>query len=127
RLSDYLHPEDREHHWDLLHQLILRTQSFCRDETRFLAKDGSFRWVEVYAQPTLDDNAMGASGTLRDITERKRSEAEIQKLAAFVRCNPDPVLELASAGSLTYLNPAAADMARSLELEDPQALLPAEA
>jgi len=127
RLSDYIHPEDRERHWELLQQLIARTQSFSRDEIRFLAKDGSFRWVEVYAQPTLDDHAMGASGTLRDITENKRSEAEIEKLAAFVRCNPDPVMELAADGSLSYLNPAAGDMARSLQLQKPEALLPAEA
>ena len=127
RLSDYLHPEDRECHWELLQQVILRTQSFCRDEIRFLAKDGSFRWVEFYSQPTLDEHGLGASGTLRDITERKRSEAEIQKLAAFVRCNPDPVMELAVDGALSYLNPAAADMARSLDLHKPEALLPGDA
>ncbi len=127
RLADYVHPEDRERHWELLQQLIGHTQSYSRDEIRFLAKDGSFRWVEVYAQPTLDEHALGASGTLRDITERKRSEAEIQKLAAFVRCNPDPVMELAANGTLTYMNPAAGDMARLLQLDKPESLLPREA
>jgi PAS domain S-box-containing protein len=127
RLIDYVHPEDRERHWELLQLLIARTHSDVRDEIRFLAKDGTFRWVEIYAQPTFDDDAMGASGTIRDITERKRAEAEIQKLAAFVRCNPDPVLELAGNGRLTYLNPSAAEMARSLKLSRPEALLPGEA
>jgi len=127
RLIDYIHPEDRDRHWEMLQPLIARTENYCRDEIRFLAKDGSFRWVEVYAQPALDDSALGASGTLRDITERKRSEAEIQKLAAFVRCNPDPVMELAGDGRLTYLNPSAIEMARSLRLERPEALLPPDA
>ena len=126
-VAEYVHPEDRERHWDLFHQLIQRKQSFFRDETRYLATDGTFRWVEVYAQPTLDSNVFGTSGTIRDITERKRAEAEIEKLAAFVRLNPDPVMELAADGTLSYLNPAAREMARALGLEDPEAILPRDA
>ena len=127
RVAEYVHPEDRERHWDLFHQLIQRKQSFFRDETRYLASDGTFRWVEVYAQPTLDPNLFGTSGTIRDITERKRAEAEIEKLAAFVRLNPDPVMELAADGTLTYLNPAARELARGLGLVDPEAILPRDA
>jgi two-component system cell cycle sensor histidine kinase/response regulator CckA len=124
RVAEYVHAEDRERHWELFQQLIQRKQSFFRDETRYLANDGTYRWVEVYAQPTLDPNVFGTSGTIRDITERKRAEAEIEKLAAFVRLNPDPVMELAADSTLTYLNPAAREMARALGLEDPDAILP---
>ena len=127
RLAEYVHPEDRERHWDLFQQLIQRKQSYFRDETRYLASDGTYRWVEVYAQPNLDPNAFGTSGTIRDITERKRAEAEIEKLAAFVRLNPEPVVELASDGTLTYLNPAARELARTLGLEDPESILPRDA
>ena len=121
--AEYIHPEDRERHFELFQELIQRKKSFFRDETRYLAKDGTYRWMEVYAQPTLG-SALGTSGTLSDITERKRAEAEIQKLAAFVRFNPDPVMELAADGTLNYLNPAAREMARSLKLSDPEAILP---
>ncbi|MDB6031249.1 MAG: Blue-light-activated protein [Verrucomicrobiales bacterium] len=124
--ADYIHPDDRGRHKELFQALIQRQLSYCRDETRYLAKDGTYRWVEIYAQPTLD-NSFGTSGTIRDITERKRAEAEIQKLAAFVRLNPDPVMELASDGTVTYLNPAARELARTLGLEDPSGILPAEA
>jgi two-component system, cell cycle sensor histidine kinase and response regulator CckA len=124
---DYLHMEDRERHWELFQQLIERKTSSCRHEMRFLAQDGSFRWVEVYAQPLYQNNVLGASGTIRDITERKQAEAEIQKLAAFVRLNPEPVVELASDGTLTYLNPAAREMAQSLSLHDPGGILPPDA
>ena len=124
--TDYIHPEDRERHSELFQEIIQRKKSFFRDETRYLAKDGTYRWMEVYAQPTLG-SALGTSGTLSDITERKRAEAEIQKLAAFVRFNPDPVMELAADGTLTYLNPAAREMARSLKLNDPEAILPTDA
>jgi PAS domain S-box-containing protein len=124
--ADYIHPEDRERHREVFEQIIQWKKSYCRDETRYLAKDGSFRWIEVYAQPTLGSNGvlLGASGTLSDITERKRAEAEIQKLAAFPRYNPDPVMELAADGTLTYLNDAAREMARSLAVTDPEAILP---
>ncbi len=123
-LADYVHPNDRDRTLDLLEQLIERKTSYCRAECRFLAKDGTFRWMEVYAQPTLDTNLFGTSGTLSDITERKRAEAEIQKLAAFVRYNPDPVMELAADGTLTYMNHAAREMARTLGVDDAEALLP---
>jgi PAS domain S-box-containing protein len=124
--ADYIHPEDRERHREVLEQIIQWKRSYCRDETRYLAKDGSFRWIEVYAQPTLgsDGVTLGASGTLSDITERKRAEAEIQKLAAFPRYNPDPVMELASDGTLTYLNDAAREMACSLGVTDQESILP---
>jgi two-component system, cell cycle sensor histidine kinase and response regulator CckA len=123
-LIDYLHPEDRERHWEIFQQLIERRLSSCRQEMRFLAKDGSFRWVEVYAQPIFQANDFGASGTIRDITERKQAEAEIEKLAAFVRLNPDPVVELAADGTLTYINPAAREFAKLLKVEDPAGILP---
>jgi two-component system, cell cycle sensor histidine kinase and response regulator CckA len=126
--ADYIHPDDRERHRDALEQVIQWKRSYARDETRYLAKDGSYRWIEVYAQPTLGSNGVaGASGTLSDITERKRSEAEIQKLAAFPRYNPDPVMELASDGTVTYLNNAAREMARVLEVSENENILPPQA
>lgn len=125
-LADFIHPDDRERHRGLLQEVLDQRKSYCRDETRYLAADGTFRWMEVYAQPNLssDHSLLGISGTLSDITERKRAEAEIQKLAAFPRFNPDPVMELAADGTLTYLNNAAREMARSLQVADPEAILP---
>jgi PAS domain S-box-containing protein len=127
--ADFIHPEDRERHREVLQQVLERRRNYCRDETRYLAADGTFRWMEVYAQPKLNsgDSISGISGTLSDITERKRAEAEIQKLAAFPRFNPDPVMELAADGTLTYLNNAAREMARSLQVADPEAILPSNA
>lgn len=124
---DYVHADDRERHRDLFQQLIERKTSYCREEMRYVAKDGTFRWVEVYAQPTLDSDQFGTSGTLSDITERKRAEAEIQKLAAFPRFSPDPVMELASDGTLTYRNDAAREVSRTLGVEDHEAILPPDA
>ena len=123
--AQYVHPEDRERHRELIQEVLDTRKSFCRDETRYLAANGSFRWMEVYAQPLLgNDGVTGITGTLSDITERKRAEAEIQKLAAFPRFNPDPVMELAADGTLNYLNHAAREMAKSLQASTPEAILP---
>jgi PAS domain S-box-containing protein len=123
---DFIHPDDRQRHGEIMREVIDRKMIYCRDETRYLAADGTFRWMEVYAQPVLNGNesAFGITGTLSDITERKRAEAEIQKLAAFPRYSPDPVMELAADGTLTYLNNAAREMARQLNVSEPESILP---
>jgi signal transduction histidine kinase/CheY-like chemotaxis protein/HAMP domain-containing protein len=56
--------------------------------------------------------------------ERHRTEPEIQKLAAFAKFNPNPVLEFSSEGELTYFNDAAQRMAASLGQKRFSAILP---
>lgn len=126
---EYLHEEEREHNRHIFLQLIERKIEYCRYETRFLTKNGKVRWVEVYAQLTLnpESSLLGVSGSLTDITERKVAENAIQKLAAFPRVNPNPVLEFAADGTLTYTNDAARELARSLGKERVLEILPPEA
>ena len=57
--------------------------------------------------------------------ERIRAQAELQKLAAFVQLNPNPAMELASDGAITYFNGAALKLARSVGEDHPRAILPA--
>jgi two-component system cell cycle sensor histidine kinase/response regulator CckA len=123
---EYLHEEDREHNRHIFLQLIQRALDYCRYETRFLTKNGKVRWVEIYAQLTHnpDGSTLGVSGSLTDVTERKMAESAIQKLAAFPRVNPNPVLEFAQDGTLTYSNDAAREMALSLGKEDLLDVLP---
>jgi len=126
---EYIHPDDREYNRQVFLQLMARKLDYCRHGTRYLNKDGKTRWVEVYAQVILnsDGTVLGASGSLTDITDRKLAETEIQKLAAFPRVNPNPVLEFAADGTLNYANDAARDMARSLGHEELLAILPPQA
>jgi len=123
---DYVCREDRQHSQNMFFQLHSRKLEYCRYETRFLTKDGKVRWVEVYSQATHKATAgePGFSGTLTDITERKQAELQIQKLAAFPRVNPNPVLEFAADGTLSYANDAAYEMARSLDRADLLSILP---
>ena len=124
---DYIHEEDRPQNTQVFQQLIERRLDFCRYETRFLNRNGEVRWVEVYAQLTVNETRPGISGSLSDITERKLAETQIQKLAAFPRVNPNPVLEFAPDGTLTYANDAAREIARALGMEELSFILPPDA
>ena len=127
--TEFVHPDDHVEHRDKLLEVIRHKTSFCRGEVRYLTRDGNYRWVQIYAHPTLNGDArlFGTSGTISDITERKRAEAETNKLAAFTRHNPDPVMELDAKGNLTYSNDAAHKLAQGLHLADVSAILPANA
>ncbi len=126
---EYIHADDRQRNSHIFLQLIDRKMDYCRHETRLLTKDGKVRWVEMYAQLTLNSNGglLGASGSITDITERKQAEKEIQKLAAFPRVNPNPVLEFDADGAITYFNDAAQELALALGLAHPKDILPANA
>jgi two-component system cell cycle sensor histidine kinase/response regulator CckA len=125
---EYIYPEDKEHNRLIFLKLVERQLDYCRHETRFRTRDGQIRWVEVYAQPTLhpDGTVSGVSGTLTDITERKQAEVQIQKLAAFPKLSPNPVLEFAADGTLTYVNDAAHAMVKSLGKQELISILPPE-
>jgi signal transduction histidine kinase/CheY-like chemotaxis protein/HAMP domain-containing protein len=56
--------------------------------------------------------------------ERLRAEAELRRLAAFVRLNPDPAMELTRDGTITYFNDAALKLGRSVGRDAPRAILP---
>jgi signal transduction histidine kinase/ActR/RegA family two-component response regulator/HAMP domain-containing protein len=59
--------------------------------------------------------------------ERKRAEAELQKLATFAQQNPNAAMELSPDGRVTYFNTAAAKLAEAVGQKHPSGLLPPEA
>ncbi|HWI57473.1 MAG TPA: ATP-binding protein [Bacillota bacterium] len=54
----------------------------------------------------------------------KRAQEEMEKLAAFAQLNPNPAMELAADGTLTYFNNAALNLARSMGATTPGTILP---
>lgn len=78
---DYVYSEDKEMNTKLFQPLIDRKKEYCRHEIRYITKQEGFRWIEVFARLTLDDenNVIGTSGTLTDITTRKSLELELYK------------------------------------------------
>ncbi len=73
---DYIYPGDRQLDLEKFQPLFKQKKEYCRHEIRYITKDNSFRWLEVFACLTLDPNGkiLGTSGTLTDITERKQAQ-----------------------------------------------------
>ncbi len=71
-------------------------------------KDGSIAECEWYNSAIYDSNGKLVSilSQVLDITERKRAEAEIARLASFPMLNPLPIIEVTLGGKLTFANPA---------------------
>jgi signal transduction histidine kinase/ActR/RegA family two-component response regulator len=70
-------------------------------------------------------NFLVAVGTALGLAaERYWAETELQKLATFAQLSPNPALELAADGSVTYYNEAAQRLTRSVRREFPGEVLP---
>jgi PAS domain S-box-containing protein len=120
-LSAFVHPDDWPSVAERLAKLARRRRPAlfeCRCRTR----NGEWRWLEWNVVTVTGRKAFFASA--RDVTDRKRAEAEIEKLAAFPRMNPNAVFEFARDGQLTYFNAAAGELTRALGQARPSAILP---
>lgn len=78
---NFVHPEDRALNQERFTPLIERKKNYCRHTIRYITKAGGFKWIEVFARLTLDedDHIIGTSGTLNDVTERILMEQELIK------------------------------------------------
>lgn len=84
---DYLHPDDQDARREALKPLVERTQDFCSATLRVKCRDGSFRWLDLYARAIVDaGNALaGVSGTLNDVTARVAAEDYLRLTASVFR------------------------------------------
>ncbi|MEZ0295708.1 MAG: ATP-binding protein [Candidatus Methylacidiphilales bacterium] len=64
--------------------------------------------IAVHPIPFEGREAMLVIAT--DVTEKKRSQARMERLAAFPRFNPNPIIEFSATGSILYANEAAYSM-----------------
>jgi PAS domain S-box-containing protein len=120
-----VHPEDGRAFKEALDEALFFRESRTA-ELRFRSADEVWLGFETAVSHIFADDGRPERTLLvgRDTSDRKRAEREIRKLAAFPRFNPNPVLEFAADGSLTYFNDAAQEMARSLKKNHPQSILP---
>lgn len=112
----YVHPDDRALEVELFQPLVSREKEHCRHEVRYVARDGSIRWIEVSARLTLDaeGEATGTAGTLDDVTERHAAiealRASEARHRAIVDGAPLAVLTIDAEGRIAGLNAAAETM-----------------
>jgi len=67
---------------------------------------------------------LSAANTIGMAAERKHAELAMQKLAAFVKENPNPTFELDAGGTVNYFNAAAQKLAVEVGKSHPQEILP---
>ena len=81
---DSIHPDDREASAARFASLISGGKANLRREVRCLRKGGGFCWLEVRSRARLDaeGRVAGCSGTLTDITARRRATDELKRTAA---------------------------------------------
>ncbi|MBI5387547.1 MAG: PAS domain S-box protein [Verrucomicrobia bacterium] len=119
------HPEDQPVLYALVEEARFLHESRTAD-IRYRHQDGRTLVFESAVAFVFDEhgNPQRAVMVSRDISERKRAETEIERLAAFPRNNPNPVLAFAGDGGLIYFNDAAQAMAAALRKEHPKDILP---
>ncbi|MGK7875030.1 MAG: PAS domain S-box protein [Xenococcaceae cyanobacterium] len=87
QLLDYIHCDDAHFNQEQCQLLVEGKKDYCRHQSRFLTKDGKVRWIEIFAQPMLDEegNLIGIAGTLNDVTEQKQAQMALQASEARFR------------------------------------------
>lgn len=93
RLEDITHWDDRSHSAHLFHELI-ETGTTYEIEQRYIRKDGSQVWVSSSVSPIRNSKGqvLQAAALVLDISERKRAEENVSRLAAIILSSHDAIL-----------------------------------
>jgi len=85
-VENVVHPDYRQHSLDTWTRLLLDADHELTDEVVVLHKDGSWRWIESTTRNLLHEPSVQALvANFRDITERKRAQAERGRLEQRLR------------------------------------------
>ena len=103
-----IHPDDLDSSRETLRSLVTGERDTSRVEERYIHRDGRTVWADVstFLLRDQDGRPLHFITHVQDITERKRAEEEIRRLARFPAENPYPVLRLNHDGIILYANQA---------------------
>jgi len=102
----FVHPDDRELVWKRFSDRLEGKAVPTRYELRIMDKDGLIHWVEAFPRPIEYHGKHALQVAFVDITERKKAEDEIKRLAKFPEENPNPVMRLSQDGVVLDANKA---------------------
>jgi signal transduction histidine kinase/DNA-binding response OmpR family regulator len=85
--------------------------------------------LTLFSENTLPETLLQELGSVSNgialCIQSKLTEAQVEKLAAFPRVNPNPILELTGEAEISYANDAATELTRSLGKKHLLEILPA--
>lgn len=116
RSIEVIQPEFRAGVEEAVLAAITHDQPIARHEQRFTRTDGGFVDVEVQGTRITYNGQPALIASMRDITQRKQVEAELQaseaRLQAIFAAASDAILTADDAQNIVMANPAAATMFR---------------
>ncbi len=85
-ILEFVHPDDRPMVVEARGLLLGYERRDLRLEARVMCRDGSYRWLEVNSRPMIDARGqlIGTTGTLGDVTERRRAQEALEAQAALL-------------------------------------------
>jgi PAS domain S-box-containing protein len=113
KMKRLIHPEDRELVWNRFRDRLEGKDVPSRYEFRCIRKDGSMRWLEMFASRIAYNGKPAIQGAIVDITERKQAEEVLrktdEKLKEFIELAPDGIVTLDRKGIITSCNSVTVD------------------
>ena len=101
-LFDFIHPDDKSPTLDVIENTLSQGVSVIDFENRYRCKDGSYKWLMWTAKPVPEQGITYA--VARDITERKKIDAEQLRLTRILEMTSDFVSTATKDANITYLN-----------------------
>ena len=103
-----IHPGDRDDVAETLMSLLgSPDKKMDEAEFRLEKEDGSYVWIEAAGADQTNTDIGGVVLSLRDISERKKRERELEKYEAFIENSSDIVTHLDEDGTILYQSPSA--------------------
>ncbi len=108
---DYVHPDDRQRAFEIFTSVVGDgDRETAEAEIRVQHDDGSYVWLEGRGRDQRDTGVGGFVVNLRDITERKEREKELERYEAFVESSLDVIVHVDEEGTVRYTSPSIEDM-----------------
>ena len=111
-----IHPDDRKRVMEEWGKVAQSHQLYKSEEFRFLHPDGTIRWVygQAKAERDADDNILGFSGAVTEITKRKQTESNLrnseEQLRQVIDLVPHIIFAKDQDGKLILANKALTDI-----------------
>jgi PAS domain S-box-containing protein len=114
QIRSIVHPEDRAMAWKRLQDRLAGKPVLPRHEYRVVRKDGTVRWLEMFATAIEYRGKPALQAAFIDITERRRAEEEVQqsesKYRQLVENMQEGIWLVDKDACTTFVNPRMAEI-----------------